>query len=183
MVCCCCLHFPLVAVPVVGSFCLYLFIFFYFFVFIFLFVCLFCVCVCVCVCACACGARARRGMKNVFLLNLNVLHWLTYGRVKIGWPMQQNGGETYVELETAHFSILYRYCCTDRDASSHTMLHDRGYSSTVMHWSLLLLAVASSMGNEENPWRLPRAPARTHLLTCDVFLAPSTIPGSECMRT
>ena len=51
-----------------------------------------------------------------------------------------------------------------------------------MHWSLLLV-VASSMGNEENLQFLTRAPARTHVLSCDVFLAPSTIPGSECMRT
>ena len=51
-----------------------------------------------------------------------------------------------------------------------------------MHLSLPLLVVASYccliLGNEEN---LPRAPARTHLPTCDVFLAPSTIPGSKCM--
>ena len=46
-----------------------------------------------------------------------------------------------------------------------------------MHWSLLI--VASSMANEEDPWFLTRTPARTHLPTCPIFLAPSTIPGSE----
>ena len=39
----------------------------------------------------------------------------------------------------------------------------------IMHWFLLLFA--SSMGDEENL-------QLTHLPTCDVFLAPSTIPGS-----
>ena len=51
-----------------------------------------------------------------------------------------------------------------------------------MHWSLLV--VASSMGNEENLRLLPSA--RTQIIQlpdCDVFLAPSTIPGSAFMRT
>ena len=49
-----------------------------------------------------------------------------------------------------------------------------------MHWSLLL--VASSMGDEENLQLLRRASPLTHQPTCDVFLAPSTIPGSACMN-
>ena len=47
-----------------------------------------------------------------------------------------------------------------------------------MLWFLLL--VVSSMGDEANLQPLPRA---THLPTCDIFLAPSTIPGSACMDT
>ena len=50
------------------------------------------------------------------------------------------------------------------------------------HRILCLLLVASSMGDEENLQLLPRAPPLTHLPTCDVFLAPSTIPGSVCMN-
>ena len=49
-----------------------------------------------------------------------------------------------------------------------------------MHW--FLLVVAASMADEENLQLLTRAPL-TRLPTCDVFLAPSTIPGSVCMRT
>ncbi len=50
-----------------------------------------------------------------------------------------------------------------------------------MHWFLLL--VASSMGDEENLQLLPCAqPLVPHQPTCDVFLAPSTIPGSACMN-
>ena len=51
-----------------------------------------------------------------------------------------------------------------------------------MHW--FLVVVASTMGNEENlPVRLlPRVPTHTQLLSSDVFLARSTIPGSACMR-
>ena len=62
-----------------------------------------------------------------------------------------------------------------------------------MHWFLLVgLVVASSIdndeenlrviGNEENLQKIALAPPRTDLPTCDVFLAPSTIPGSACMR-
>ena len=50
-----------------------------------------------------------------------------------------------------------------------------------MYWSLLI--VASSMGNEDHLRLLSPAPPRTHLPHCHVFLAPSTIPGSACMRT
>ena len=51
-----------------------------------------------------------------------------------------------------------------------------------MHWSLLV--VASSMGNEQNLRLLPSARTQiTQLPDCDVFLAPSTIPGSASMRT
>ena len=44
----------------------------------------------------------------------------------------------------------------------------------------LLLLVASTMGNKENLTLqlLARALPVTHLPTCDVFLAPSSIPGS-----
>ena len=48
-----------------------------------------------------------------------------------------------------------------------------------MRWFLLL--VTSSIRGEENLQLLPRAPPLTHPPTCDVFLAPSTIPGSACM--
>ena len=51
-----------------------------------------------------------------------------------------------------------------------------------MHWSLLV--VVSSMGNEENLRVLPGAQTQINQLPdCDVFLAPSTIPGSAFMRT
>ena len=50
----------------------------------------------------------------------------------------------------------------------------------MLYWFLLL--VASSMGDEENLQLLPRAPPLDRLPTCDVFLAPSTIPGSACMN-
>ena len=54
-----------------------------------------------------------------------------------------------------------------------------------MHWSLLaVLVVASSIGNKGNLRLLPSARAQiTQLPDCDVFLAPSTIPGSASMRT
>ena len=55
--------------------------------------------------------------------------------------------------------------------------------NSLMHWLCALLVVASSMGNEENPRLLARARTRMQLPDCDVFLAPSTIPGSACMRT
>ena len=46
----------------------------------------------------------------------------------------------------------------------------------------LFLLLAASMGYEENLKLLPRAPPLAHLPTCDVFLAPSSIPGSVCMN-
>ena len=52
-----------------------------------------------------------------------------------------------------------------------------------MHWFLLL--VVSSIRDEENPQLLSRAPGAPPLSqqpTCDVFLAPSTIPGSVYMN-
>ena len=55
-------------------------------------------------------------------------------------------------------------------------------TSALMHWPSLLLA-ASSMGNPEYRRLLPLAPPAHHLMSCDVFLAPSTIPGSACMIT
>ena len=54
-------------------------------------------------------------------------------------------------------------------------------AATSMHWFLLL--VASSMGDEDDLQLRPRAAPLTHPPTCDVFLAPSTIPGSACMNT
>ena len=51
-----------------------------------------------------------------------------------------------------------------------------------MYWSLLV--VASSIGNGENLRLLPSARTKSmELPACDIFLAPSTIPGSEGMRT
>ena len=47
-----------------------------------------------------------------------------------------------------------------------------------MYWFLL---VASSMGDEKKPRVLSQPPPLTGLSNCDVFLAPSTIPGSACM--
>ena len=49
-----------------------------------------------------------------------------------------------------------------------------------MRWFPLLVAL--SMGDEENLQLLSRPPLLTHLPTCDLFLAPSTIPGSACVN-
>ena len=53
-----------------------------------------------------------------------------------------------------------------------------------MHWfpDWFLLLVVSSMGSGDNLKLLPHAPFLTDPPTCDVFLAPSTIPGSACMN-
>ena len=49
-----------------------------------------------------------------------------------------------------------------------------------MHW--FLLVVASSMGNEENsPPQARVVPLAPPIPSCDVFLAPSTIPRSAYM--
>ena len=49
-----------------------------------------------------------------------------------------------------------------------------------MHWFMLF--VASSMADEENLQLLHRTPPLAQQPTCDVFLAPSTIPGGVCMH-
>ena len=72
-------------------------------------------------------------------------------------------------------SLLYLYTALARVIIS-TLCMTEG--ATFMHWFLLL--VAWSIG--KNLQLLPGAPLLTHLMTCDVFLAPSTIPGSACMR-
>ena len=71
------------------------------------------------------------------------------------------------------------------DTHTHTHTHRTACSRTIkatalMHWSLLV--VASSLGNEEYIPPL-RAPNQIKLPPCALFLAPSTIPGSACMRT
>ena len=82
------------------------------------------------------------------------------------------------------FVVLYRPHCflPHHDADRCTI-----EVTALMHWHLLVvLVVASSMGNEENLHLrlLPSARTQiTELPDCDVFLAPSTIPGSASMRT
>ena len=61
---------------------------------------------------------------------------------------------------------------TDRTACSHSMMHDTVLTALVY---CSLLVVASKMDNDVST-RMPLPP-------CDVFLAPSTIPGGACMRT
>ena len=75
------------------------------------------------------------------------------------------------------FAVLYR---PHRFRSHHNATWQR-LQHSMMHWSLLVVVV-SSMGNEENRHPLPRARSLTQLPTCDVFLAPSTIPGSACVH-
>ena len=71
-------------------------------------------------------------------------------------------------------------CCAVPTALLPLPLSCTAEVTTPMYWFLLI--IASSMCNGDNLRLLPLAPPRTHLPPCDVFLAPSTIPGSACME-
>ena len=71
-------------------------------------------------------------------------------------------------------------CCTAPAALFPLLLWCTTEVTALIHW--FLLVVASSMGSEENPRLLAPARIRYHVLSCDVFLAPSTITGSACMK-
>ena len=56
------------------------------------------VCVCVCVCVCV-RTRACRRMEDIFLLNLNIMCWFTYGDMGMPWAIEKQLENTRVELK------------------------------------------------------------------------------------
>ena len=95
--------------------------------------------------------------------------WLTnssnYVSICVPWVLKQwsNTGARACALAVAYELNIITWCTTG-----------------IMHW--FPLVVASSMGDKDNLHILPDAPLLTHPPSCDVFLAPSTIPGSACIH-
>ena len=94
-------------------------------------------------------------MQQVTTLNIYALHTERHTPDILGW-------------------LWYSVWCTDRTACSHTMMHDAVEVTAILHYCSLLVVASSMDNNASNYITLP---------PCKFFLAPSTIPGSACMRT